>query len=92
MASSSEALERLRQRRVVRVLDLPQLNRRSLEELDPEDEEEDLTEEGPASPSHQLQHVQQAPSQEASEQEPQEQPQPEESHYTKHYKSHQLLN
>ena len=38
MASSTEALEGLRQRRVVRVLDLPQLNRRTLQEIDPEDE------------------------------------------------------
>ena len=79
MASPSEALEGLRQRRVVRVLDLPQLNRRSLEELDPEDEEEDLTEEKPASPTHQLQHVQQVPSSEAQEQELQDQPANEES-------------
>ena len=60
MASSTEALEGLRQRRVVRVLDLPQVNRRSLQELDPEDEEEELTEEPPASPNHQLQQVQAA--------------------------------
>lgn len=73
MASRSEALEGSRQRRVVRVLDLPQMNRRSLEELDPEDEEEDLTEGKPAGPTHQLQHVQQVPSSEAQEQELQDQ-------------------
>ena len=67
MASSVEALEGLRQRRVVRVLDLPQLNRRTLQEIDPEDEEEDLTEEPPASPSHQLHQVQPAQSPEPQE-------------------------
>ena len=37
-----ESLENLRQRRVVRVLDLTKVNKRSLDELDPEEDDEEL--------------------------------------------------